>query len=354
MANDEPETPRSPDQSEGREHGNAIRVVICDDSPFMRRMLRQGLERARDIEVVGSAANAREGIELCNTMWPDILILDLELPDIDGIRVLQHVRGMPVRVIVVSTFTTERSSERAVEALAEGAVDCLGKPSLDTAPSVFFAELLDRVREVAAGAPYVSPARVTEHGTKALGQRLIVIGASTGGPRALHAVLPGLPPDFPAPIVVVQHMPPNFSAPFSRRLDDAAQLTVREAWHGALLKPGTIYVASAGRHLHIEGQQLGVRPGPRVNGLIPAVDVTMIDAAASWGDRVTAIVLTGIGSDGREGARAIRTAGGRVLAEHRSTCAVYGMPKSVIEAGLADLVVPIDELAQRMMEEVYE
>ena len=330
-----------------------IRVVVCDDSPFMRRMIRQGLEVSTDIEVVGLAANAREAIELCNGLTPDILTLDLQLPDLDGIRVLQHIRNTNTRVIVVSAFTELKDGDRAVEALTEGAVDILGKPTIEGSPSVFFAQLLDLVRDIAQGAPYVPSSAVRAAQNRVSQHRLVIVGASTGGPRALHALLPSLPEDFPAPIVIVQHIPSWFNTPFAHRLDSACKLQVVEAVDGAQLTPGVVHVAVPDRHLHIEGSTIRIRAGGRVNGLVPAVDVTMIDAAETWGSQVTGIILTGIGRDGREGARAIHAAGGRVIAEHQRTCAVYGMPRSVVEAELADAVVPLDELAQQMMHEVY-
>ncbi len=336
-----------------REEGQPIRVVICDDSPFMRRMLRQGLERSLDIEVVGSAATAQEAIELVNTLHPDVLTLDLELPDMDGINVLHACRSNPVRVLVISTFTDSAETERAVEALAEGAVDVLGKPNVKAAPSVFFAQLLDRVRDIMQAAPYVSLDNVSAPKIKKGIQRLIVIGASTGGPRSLQSLLSALPADMNAPMLIVQHMPKTFTSVFAQRLGRMCAFEVVQATDGAALVPGRAYVAAAGRHLHVDGQHIHVRSGDPVNGLIPAIDVTMIEAAAAWGSNVTGVILTGIGKDGCEGARAIRAAGGRVIAESEDTCAVFGMPKAVIEAGLADEVVPLDRMAQAIVEEVY-
>jgi len=181
-----------PDASSRAEAARPIRVVICDDSPFMRRMMRMGLDCASDIEVVGSATTAQEAIELCRALWPDVLTLDLELPDASGLTVLREIRSMPVRAMVVSTFTTDVASERAVEAMVEGAIDCLGKPNLDAVPSVFVAQLLDRVRNIASGAAYfprhnAAPLKVVEGVA-----RLIVIGTSTGGPRALQALPVGV------------------------------------------------------------------------------------------------------------------------------------------------------------------
>lgn len=348
----------SPQQAEGR----PIRIVVCDDSSFMRRFIRSGLETAGDIEVVGSAANAREAVELCNTLFPDILTLDLELPDLHGTRVLDLIQGLPVRVLVVSSFTTDMQSDRAVDAMARGAVDCLGKPNLSESPSLFIAELLDRVRNIAHGAAVFPLNHGGAAGTKTqlkhtgnvhhVRQRLVIIGASTGGPRALHAMLPTLSPDFPAPIIVVQHMPKHFTSHFARHLDEAVELDVVEASTGDELKAGTVYVAPGGHHLHIEGNHLAVREGTRVNGLMPSIDVTMIDAAMSWRNNVTGVILTGIGRDGREGARAIKGAGGTVIAEDETTCAVYGMPQSVVDAGLADTVMPLLGIAQQLCDEV--
>lgn len=330
-----------------------IRVVVCDDSPFMRRLVRQGLERSLDIEVVGSAANAREAIELVKTLWPDVLTLDLELPDLDGIQVLHECRDLPVRVLVVSSFTDHRGSERAVEALAEGAVDVLGKPSTESTPSVFVAQLLERVRAVFRGAPYVpiSTVRIPPGATES--RRLIIIGASTGGPRALHALMAAVPADLTSPIVIVQHLPELFTSIFAERLDRICPLTVVEAIDGMRLENGRVHVAPAGQHLHIDGETIRVRRGAPVNGVVPSIDVTLIDAAATWGSRVTGIVLTGIGRDGCEGARAIHAAGGRIIAEHESTCVVYGMPKAIVDSGIADRIVPLDEVAEAIIEEVY-
>ena len=330
-----------------------VRVVVCDDSPFMRRLIRQGLERSLDIEVVGSAANAREAIELVKTLWPDVLTLDLELPDLDGVQVLHECRDLPVRVLVVSSFTDHIGTERAVEALAEGAVDVLGKPSAESTPSVFTAQLLERVRAVFTGAPYVpiSTARIPDGAVAS--RRLIVIGASTGGPRALQGILAALPGDLESPIVVVQHMPAQFTSVFAERLDRICALNVVEAHDGMQLEAGRVHVAPAGMHLHIDGETLRVRGGAPVNGVVPSIDVTLIDAAATWGSRVTGIVLTGIGRDGCEGSRAVHAAGGRIIAEHHSTCVVYGMPKAVIETGLADRIVPLDTMVDAIVSEVY-
>jgi two-component system chemotaxis response regulator CheB len=330
-----------------------VRVVVCDDSQFMRRMITRGLGRSDEMEVVGVAATAKEAIELCSAVNPDVLTLDLELPDGDGLEVIRALASSSIKVLVVSSFTVDVTCERAVEALATGAVDCLGKPGVDETPAVFVLELLERVRSVSRAAPAISINPVELPSNAELNRRLIVIGASTGGPRALTSVLQALPADFGASVVIVQHMPEQFTGPFARRLDRISKLTVREAVDGALLEPGVVHIAAGGHHLHVEGGTIGVRRGRAVRGYIPSIDVTMYDAAQTWGSHVTGVVLTGIGVDGCDGARAIRDAGGSVLVEERSTCAVWGMPRAVEEAGLASGIVPLGMLPGRLVEEVY-
>jgi two-component system chemotaxis response regulator CheB len=317
-------------------------------------MISRGIGHSEEIEVVGVAATTQEAIGLCAALEPDVLTLDLELPDGDGLDVIAALSASDVKVLVVSSFTANVTCERAIEALATGAVDCLGKPGLDETPAVFVLELLERIRAVSEGAPAISSIRpVALPSSAEVNHRLIVIGASTGGPRAVTSVLAALPKDFGASVVIVQHMPEQFTGPFSRRLNRISKLDVREAVDGALLEPGVVHVAAGGHHLHVEGGSIGVRRGRPVRGYVPSVDVTMYDAAQSWGSQVTGVILTGIGVDGRDGARAIRDAGGNVIAEERATCAVWGMPRAVEEAGLANSIVPLEDLPLRLVEEVY-
>jgi two-component system, chemotaxis family, protein-glutamate methylesterase/glutaminase len=337
-----------------------VRVVVCDDSPFMRHAIARILGDTADLVVVGTAADGTSAVELCRRLRPDVLTLDLELPDIDGVDVLQELEDEPVRVVVVSGHTGRSTAERAVEALAAGALDVIGKPGDDMSRSVFAARVLEAVRDVATGTGRHARLRTTQRGASRPSRSeaaregaspLLVIGASTGGPAAIDALLGALPPWFASPVLIVQHMPRGFSEPFARRLQRGCALRVREAWDGAPIVPGEVLVAESGRHLHVGREQVWVRDGDPVQGMRPSIDVSLMDAASTWGDRLTAVVLTGIGRDGTDGARAVRSAGGRIIVEHESSCAVWGMPRSVQEAGLADVCAPLEQLPALLVAE---
>jgi two-component system chemotaxis response regulator CheB len=347
-----------PEQAGNHSPARPVRIVVCDDSAFMRRTMTLVLDEYADLAVVAAASTGNEAIEYCRKYRPDVLTLDLELPDIDGLEVLQAVRDLGVRVLVVSSSTSTSSTRRAVEALAGGALDVIGKPGEQLARSVFAARLLQMVRDIASGTGrHVRLARVRDgvHPTSAAdgAPPLLVIGASTGGPAALDALLGALPSDFRAPVVVIQHMPEGFSAPFARRLQRSCALPVLEASDGDPIVAGRILVAAGGRHLHIARDRVYIRYGDRVRGMRPSIDVALRDAAATWAGRTTAVVLTGIGSDGLDGAHAVRAVGGRVLVQDRDTSAVWGMPRAVSEAGLADLEVSLDALPSVLTEEAW-
>jgi two-component system chemotaxis response regulator CheB len=340
-----------------------ISVVICEDSPFMRRTLELVLAEDPGVDVVATTGSGEEAAKLCRQYQPDVLTLDLELPDVDGIEVLGMLGDIRTRVLVVSSATSTSTSDRAIEALSAGALDVLGKPSGSLGSSVFRLRLLQAVRDLGAGtgrhvqnAPaWADDFADDEYDDGMLplpaDRQLLVIGASTGGPAAVHALLAELPEDYATPIVVVQHLPSGFSEPFARRLQRSTSLNVIEAYDEAPLEPGTVLVAKAGQHMHVDVDCVWIRDGDPVHGMCPSVDVTLCDAATTWGAGVTAVILTGIGSDGCDGAREVRRRGGRVLAEHRSTCAVYGMPRAVVEAGVAHRALPLHDIAPLLIEE---
>lgn len=339
-----------------------IRVLVVDDSAFMRRIISQLLGSEPDIEVVGTARDGLDGVEKALALAPDVITLDIEMPRLDGYGALREImRQRPTPVVMVSSHTRE-GAEATIRALAMGAVDVLAKPSgpisLDMA--TVRADLVRKVR-AAAGAkvryrralaelprlarpkdpPAPGPAPVAE----AAGQ-VVVIACSTGGPGALHQVVPRLPADLGAGVLVVQHMPPGFTRSLANRLDEISPIAVREAEEGDPVLPGQVLIAPGGLHMTVTpGRRVHLTDDPPVHGVRPAADPLLESAAQVFGSRVLAVVLTGMGYDGARGAYAVKRAGGRCVAEHESTCVVYGMPRAVVEMGLADEVLPVHEIA---------
>src|SRR4051812_5320837 len=341
------------------------RIVVADDSRLMRRMLSDALGR-QGFDVVATAADGDEALAACNAHKPDALTLDLAMPGMDGIGVLRALRAgraEPVPVVVVSAFSPAHGA-RAVDALAEGAFDLVPKPAFGEALDMFTAELGRKVAEAAhsgrvrrralrAAAPPRRPAHVpAARRPVAVGKRVVVIACSTGGPKALGELIPQLPSPLGAGVVIVQHMPPGFTASLASRLDASSPLTVAEAQGGERLSPTTVLLAPGGAHLRIGGDRHArLSDDAPVGGLRPRADFTIEDAAKLYGSRMVLVVLTGMGRDGLDGARAVKAAGGRVLVEAESTCTVYGMPRAVAEAGLADEILPLDELADAIARE---
>jgi two-component system chemotaxis response regulator CheB len=333
-----------------------IRVVVADDSAFMRRLITDALTE-RGAQVVGVGRDGDEALELCALHRPDVLSLDLAMPGRNGIDVLRELRriGSPVAVVVVSAFSPAHGAH-AVDALAEGAVELVAKPTGAALAAGFFGELYDKMCLAAISRRPRTPVATAPAGTtpdrpvpvlrRAGGpRRTVVIACSTGGPKALASVVPALPPDLGDGTVIVQHMPAGFTASLATRLDNASGLTVAEARGGERLTSQTALVAPGGRHLHLhEGGRVTLGDEPEIGGLRPRADVTIRDAARVFGERMVLVVLTGMGKDGLEGAREVRRAGGRILVEAEGTCTVYGMPRAVAEAGLADLQLPLHEL----------
>lgn len=347
---------------------SAPRVVIADDSGFMRRLLRQALETA-GLTVVGEAADGDEALALCRRHRPEVLSLDLAMPGRDGIGVLSALRktDLPTVVLVVSAFSPAHGA-RAVDALAEGAFDLVVKPQIGTSPSVFLAEIGTKAHSAAAAArrprPAVPAAAAAANGhiatAKAKGRAahrgrppLIVIACSTGGPKALGELLPKLPSPLGAGTLIVQHMPPGFTAPLAARLDKSSALHVREASTGDIVGNDDVLIAPGGSHMHLlAGGRVQLAPDEDpIGGLRPRADLTIVDAAKHYGRRLLLVVLTGMGRDGLDGAHAVKRAGGRILVEAESTCTVYGMPRAVSEANLADGELALYDLPEAIASE---
>ncbi|MFY1827180.1 chemotaxis-specific protein-glutamate methyltransferase CheB [Myxococcus fulvus] len=332
-----------------------IRVLVVDDSAFARKVLRQVLSNASDIQVVDTARDGLDALEKVAELSPDVLTLDLVMPNLDGLGVLRALSSMEhaPRVVVVSSAGEE--SDLAVAALQNGAVELVHKPTALATDRLYElgAELVEKVRIAARAArrSVASPgAPLASASPDALApaRQLVVVGTSTGGPQALTRLLSELPADFPAPMALALHIPPGYTEAVARRLDALCPLEVREAEDGMELFPGRVVLARAGQHLKVErhGALSLVRLDrhPLRMPHHPSVDVLFQSAAQVWGKDTVGVVLTGMGEDGRDGARAIREAGGVVLTESESSCVVYGMPRAVDEAGLATASAPLGSM----------
>ncbi|MGE4426884.1 MAG: chemotaxis-specific protein-glutamate methyltransferase CheB [Solirubrobacteraceae bacterium] len=335
--------------------GRAIRVVLADDSGFMRALVGRALEDA-GFDVVGRACDGAEALALCAEHRPDVLTLDMAMPGLGGLDVLARIGrdGVPALPVVVVSAFSPADGARAVDALTAGAFDLVLKPGGTTPLTAFANELADKVRAAATSAPAAGRVASTRHrpteiptptATSADGP-LLVVASSTGGPRALATLLPALPARIGRGAVVVQHMPPGFTRSLAERLDRACAAGVREAGDGDRVDPGHVLIAPGGHHLRFDGDGVArLADDDPIGGLRPRADVTIADLARRHGADLLLVVLTGMGRDGAEGAAEVRRHGGTVWSEAEESCAVYGMPRAVAEAGLSDRVLPIDELA---------
>jgi two-component system, chemotaxis family, protein-glutamate methylesterase/glutaminase len=336
----------------------SVRVLVVDDSAFARKVLRESLSRVPGIEVVGIARDGLEALERITELSPDVVTLDLVMPNLDGVGVLRALDGAErPRVVVVSTSDAE--SELGIEALQNGAVEVVHKPTAtandrlyelsgDLARAVLLAAQA-RPRRVDSPVPSL-PLPVVEEATRT---KVVLIGTSTGGPQALTRLLGALPGDFPVPIAIVLHIPVGYTEALARRLDDICRIDVREASEGLELRPGLAVLAKAGEHLELQKRgrwgaaHLASEPSEVPHR--PSVDVLFQSAALAFGSGVLGIVLTGMGDDGLDGGRRIRGAGGRLLVESESSCVVYGMPRCIQEAGLADAQAPLQTMAELLL-----
>jgi two-component system, chemotaxis family, protein-glutamate methylesterase/glutaminase len=344
------------------------RVVVVDDSALMRNIVSRSLTRA-GVEVVGSARDGDEALALCERERPDAMTLDLTMPGLDGLGVLRALRERTdtnVRVVVVSAFSAAHGA-RAVDALAEGAFDLVSKPTAGEGLDAFIENLGAKVKAAAASrhktrpAPPVftlAPSRPADSagaGTtvpppatvRRQVARVVLIATSTGGPRALAALVPKLPAPLGLGTLIVQHMPAGFTGSLASRLNTSSKLEVIEAAGGETLDPGTALLAPGGLHLRLTADgRTELSEQPAVGGLRPRADLLIEDAARVYGDRLLLVVLTGMGNDGLRGAREVRRRGGRILVESEESCTVYGMPRAIVDGGLADDVHDLGRLAE--------
>lgn len=342
-----------------------IRVLVVDDSAFARKVVRECLSDAGDIEVVGIARSGLEALEKIAELSPDVVTLDLVMPDLDGVGVLRALSpdlasGRPApRVIVVSVSGV--NSELGVEALQSGAVDLVQKPTALANDRLYElrADLVSKVRAAAVARPahvpfaHVAPAETAVAPSHDL--QVVVIGSSTGGPQALSRVLAAIPADFGFPLAIALHIPAEYTEAMARRFDKSCAIDVAEAYDGLEMRPGLAVLARGGSHLHL--QRADGRVTTRVDlfpvmPFYPSVDVLFRSAVDAYRGHVLGVILTGMGTDGLEGSRAIRAAGGRVITESESSAIVYGMPQAVHAAGLANAEAPIDQMVDEMLRQL--
>lgn len=342
-----------------------IRVLVVDDSAYVRKVVKQILARSPFIEVVGVARDGVEALELVEQLKPDVVTCDLIMPNMDGVTfVREQMARQPVAIVIMSI--ANETGEDALTALDAGAVDFVQKPTALATERILEVseELIEKVK-AAAGVPLkrlqAAPASAlaapsqTESAAIARPIDIVVIGISTGGPQALKILIPQLPENFPVPVAIVLHMPVGYTEMYARKLNETSPLTVVEAHAGDAVRTGMVLLAPAGRHMSFRRENdgtvvthLDARPFDMPHR--PAVDVLFQSAAEIYRERVLGVVMTGMGSDGKQGAAWIKSQGGMIFAEAEETCVVYGMPGSVVAAGLSDRIVPLDRMAQAIQE----
>lgn len=346
-----------------------IRVLVIDDAVVVRKVLSDAINEAPGLEVIATASNGKIGLSKLSQQQPDVVILDIEMPEMDGLTTLTEIRKLyPKLPVIMYSTLTERGAMATLDALERGASDYVAKPSnagsMEMAKQVINEELIPKIKAL-AGTPAASPAeapaarpapRVVPAAPPSGPRRVdvVAIGASTGGPNALPEVVTHFGADFPVPVVCVQHMPPLFTKMFADRLNRNTALEVHEAEDGDAVRSGRMAVAPGDFHMITKRQGtdilLRLHQGPQVNSCRPAVDVLFQSVAEIYGPHVLGVVLTGMGQDGLRGCEVIRANGGQVVVQDEATSTVWGMPGFVAKAGLADEVLPLDAIGAKIVQ----
>lgn len=351
---------------------NKIRVLVVDDSALMRLMISDILNSDQEIEVVATARDGEDGIQKVAKLKPDVVTLDIEMPRLDGLDALGYIMSeIPTPVVMVSAYT-QHDAEATFRALEYGAVDFISKPSGTISGDLraIKDELITKIKVAAKvdlnKLKFIQTKKILKKYLKVKPKKIvsvgkvIVIGASTGGPRALGEIIPRMDPDIPARVLIVQHMSKEFTKAFADRLDRKSKIEVKEAEEGERIDQGKALIAPGNYHMCIKRETskkgmvgvISLNQGPPVYGLRPTVDSTMLSAAEVYSGKVIGVILTGMGSDGTRGIRAIKKNKGKTIAQDKDTCVVYGMPKAAVESGAIDKVVPLDKIAKEIMKMV--
>lgn len=359
------------------EAGSRIRVLIADDSAFMRKVLQSIFLADPQLEVVGEARDGREAVTLAEQLHPDVITMDINMPHVDGLQATEVIMSTRPRAIVIVSSESREGADTTLKALELGAIDFVAKPTsgvdLDmnsvredlcrklkmaakvrvvrtASRSKLAMEIAGSAPRVEAGAPFVpKPAPSAAFGVPAPGggERfpIVVVAASTGGPAALMKFVPTFPKNFPGAVLVVQHIPGTFTAQFSQQLAEIASIRVKEAEPGEIVRPGTLYLCPGSHHLRLtQTGRITLDDGPRISGYRPCADVTLETAAAFAGPMTTGVVLTGMGNDGSRGVQVVKSAGGHVIAQDENTSTIFGMPAEAIKTGAVDQVLPLENI----------
>jgi len=341
-----------------------IKILIVDDSAFMRKLLSDLFSSEPDFMVIDTARNGQDAVEKVKRLKPDLITMDVEMPIMDGITALEMImKDTPTPVVMISSLTRD-GAEATICALELGAVDFVAKSAgILSSIAGIGNEIVAKAR-VAVGAKVPkffgravkAPAMMNplfQRTTVASDEQIVAIGTSTGGPRALQEIITNLPGNLPCGVVIVQHMPPGFTKSLSERLNSLSSLTVKEAEHNDVVRPGLVLIAPGNYHMTIEHENnkkiIKLNQNPPIGGHRPAVDPMMESVARAYGQRAVGVILTGMGHDGAKGVQAIKQRHGYTIAEDQSTAVVYGMPKSAIELGVVDKVAPLSAIAAEIV-----
>lgn len=356
----------------------AYKVLVVDDSSFFRRRLSDILNKELDLEVIGVAVDGKDAVEKAITLKPDVITMDIEMPLLNGIEAVKQIMAKAPTAIMMFSSLTHQGAKATLEALDAGALDFLPKKFNEIAANSEDAGKLlrERVLQLAAkkslGRARLAPARtvslrkmvkeevpppVTRRRKQDKTYKLLAIGTSTGGPIALQTILSKIPANFPLPIILIQHMPAAFTPAFASRLNSLCQINVKEAATGDLLKPGCAYLAPGGRQMIIDGTESAAKikvledNSPRIT-YKPSVDISFGSAAKVYQGDVLALILTGMGADGREGSRMLKSKGATIWTQDEESCVVYGMPQAVSVAGLSELSLPLSDICENIVKEI--
>jgi two-component system chemotaxis response regulator CheB len=353
--------------------GPAIRVMVVDDAVVVRGLMSRWLSEESGIEIVGTFRNGREAVDNVLKLKPDVVVLDIDMPELDGLSALPLLLARkPDLVVIMASTLTRRNAEVSLKALSLGAIDYVTKP--ETSREIMFTqsfrrEIVEKIRHLGRRRTPAALLHPKAPRTEAIDPRaqtislrpfspvpprVLVIGSSTGGPQALQVVIRGLAPVLSRlPVVITQHMPPTFTAILAEHLARAANQSAHEGVNGETIKPGTLYVAPGGKHMRLERQAetaaIVIGDDPPVHFCKPAVDPLFQSAATAFGPALLAVVLTGMGTDGTEGARDIAAGGGSIIAQDEASSVVWGMPGSAAHSGQCSAVLPLDEIAPRIV-----